>query len=385
MLNELYEYKQYTSRIITDANCLPDGLSVEQFIEQYGTRLGYRRIVTGNNLNGLKRPMLIIARACLTNNGEPHDISCSNMEKTVACLSAWCGIDKKTMNGYENDSKVLFFKDFLPNYIKYVLGHNRKNKAVEIDNVIADLRKMYSWAQPAFDYRINTTDQHGLSFEKIVAEALVCNETAPQGLDRYYLLADKTETCRCENDIFQDIYWKNREDSFTSDKESKNTIKRKNRILMMVAFKLAKKRIENSRWFVKADFDNWIHYSSGNQEPLSSFRYKTIEGKRQLFLEKSLISTWKDKELQINENWFNFCGWRIVTKEELLEKLDEMSASSCNNPPVFYRDYYFDEDGVMLQENKLYREEKEWWKNHINDNPIVKLLYEGSYGEETSE
>lgn len=224
-------------------------------------------------------------------------------------------------------------------------------------------------------------DKHRIVLEEIVADAM--NIKKP--LKAYYLVATK---CNSENEIFRNVYWKDNKEDFVDGATPAHTPMRKNRILMAVAMKLMIDKIEGSsgnvnidkditgsRQFVKADFNNWINDSSNNSTPLSAFKYSATGSNRRILLkEKKIVTSLGDKGMDIYDKWKEQCGWKIVTKEELYKLV-------ANNTPVFYRDYYFDKDGIILQQNKFYSEHKEFWKNAAKDNARIAELYTSSYGE----
>ena len=437
MLNEKYEFDQYMTRVISNNQERAQDLTPAEFIEKYGMRLGYRRLVT-KDLEGIKRPLIIIAREFLSSKHSNED-----KQKTVECLKSWCGMIGKIEEKYSNDSSVIECRNLLPEYIEFVLGYegDKKEAAQKRSKDVTNK----DWAKTGFDFDFDTSDYHGIRFERIVAEALVNNEIAGNGLDRYYLVSTK---CTDEKEIFRDVYWKSEPKDFVLG-ENGWTQGRKNRILMAVAVKKMKARTENSRWFPKVDFSNWMQDSSGNSNGFNVFKYKpsnvmittiksltrkdkndkdskniivvtlkegkdiTIESGNStliknlsegdelwirkkkdsedyelcsrpfLFTEKNLISSQEDKELIINEEWENRCGWEVVTKDQLLEKLNQSLIKDQGKLPVFYRDYYFKEDnGIFLQQNKFYKEEEEVWRTAAKNNPKIAELYKASFGEE---
>ena len=376
MLNEKYEYEQYMARVMPD-NCVStQGLTPAEFIEKYGMRLGYRRLVTAKEPGGVKRSLLLIARDFLSVKSNDED-----KEKAVECLKSWCGMIRKIKDEYKDNPEVIACQNLLPGYIEFVLGYKRDQKGKEaVDNRKKDITNK-GWTQAGFNFDIDTSDYHGIKFERIVAEALVSNEVVGNGLDRYYLISTN---CTDAKEIFRDIYWKSEPKDFVLG-ENGWTAGRKNKILMAVAVKRMKDRTEHSRWFPKVDFSNWMQDSSGNSNGFGPIKF---EGENQervpLFTEKKLISSQEDKELIINEEWKNRCGWEVVTKEELWRKLSLIKDQS--KLPVFYRDYYFKEDnckenGVFLQQNKFYREEKEFWEEKAKENKQLEELYKRSFGE----
>ena len=431
MLNEIYEYKLYTERCTTP----------EEYYKKYGCRLVHKNIT---ELNGLRRPLLIISRreiSGIEENASDEDNTSieKGMNERVAkaedAMCSWCGFDGEESN---EGGKIVATEEesnnfTLPYYLLEVLPFNdienkdelAKKMERRIDAIKNLSNKEKSFKQNAFRVEAGEagSDKNKIVFQEVIADALNIN----MPITAYYLVADCAKKARemfpndenanekyIFNHVAGPLYGKDAKHDALDEKfcreatRGKYVFQDRQEVLSIIAAFLLNKRMLNETSksvqdkyntpIKKVDILHWIRYTSDcGTYHLDDFVIEDDGKEESLFKFDKVVNSLSGGILKVFPEWFDRCEWKIVTKEELSDLLKEPDKENT----LFYRDYYFDEryssvtkankkkgtpektvyDKPQMKKYTFYYEHKSFWKKEAQDNEWIKKMYIDSFGE----
>lgn len=342
MLNEFAEFEAYTmalDNIKTEGNKTLKNIARDAKVVNLEPLL--RRSASNKGgmpqLNGIERPMSIIARFFLFDDSSAADCDPEDrIRRADAALHLWCGLvpaelDPSAEAIYDN------IKSVYPDLNGWLQEYTCKIAPGFYDDMVKVLKgRRGHFSKNAFQMMYEPLQ--AVSYEKIIANAVV----AGGPLSQYYLV------CKCK-DWERDMYKK------TAAGEKRLNDKDRDRILKMTAAIL----IGNKRRG-RAPAD--LTYHNVNRSALSIWIGTRVDGsafnycyqRTPAFESRKLSRNEKDNgsEVRINKTWLDRCGWAIIDATEGDDELDAFL--SANPDGIYFRDNI---PGV-LEKNKRYSSEK---------------------------